>query len=202
MPNNTSSDASSAPKFAPKGNARLLLEYGPLILFFLVNYQFGIYWGTGVLVVSTLIALIISWMRDRHIPKLLAFGCLAVVIFGALTLIFEDETFIKIKPTVVSLIFASGLLLGLLARRNPLKAMLGEAVPFDVPDSAWRKLTMLWIAMFSSLAGANEVAWRTLSTDAWVTFKVFGLTGISLFFGVIFATLLSRYASPEGDKKS
>ena len=196
------SDHASSSDTPKKGGSKLILEYGPLVLFFIVNAKFGIYWGTGVLVVSTLIALAVSWVRDRHIPKLLAFGCAAVVFFGALTLIFEDETFIKIKPTVVSLIFAGGLLIGHLMGRSPLKMILGDTMAFDLPDQAWRKLTVLWILMFSTIAGANELAWRTLSTDDWVTFKVFGLTGISLFFGVIIAVFLSRYSLTENDTKS
>lgn len=186
--------SSSSPK---KGGSKLLLEYGPLILFFVVNAKFGIYWGTGVLVVATIIALAVSWVRDRHIPKLLAFGCAAVVLFGALTLIFEDETFIKIKPTVVSLIFAGGLVLGQVMGRQPLKAVLGDTMAFDLPDNAWQKLTYLWIAMFGTIALSNEIAWRSLSTDQWVTFKVFGLTGISLAFGLVIAVFLSRFSLTE-----
>ena len=196
------SEQKQTPQQPQKGGSKFLLEYGPLILFFVVNAKYGIYWGTGVLVVSTLIALAISWVKDKHIPKLLAFGCAAVVFFGALTLIFEDETFIKIKPTVVSLIFAGGLLIGHILGKNPLKMIMGESMSIALPDQAWGKLTMLWIVMFSTVALANEVAWRTLSTDNWVTFKVFGLTGISLFFAVLIAIFLSKYAAQEGNDQT
>lgn len=194
-----SQNTPSGPK---KGGSKLLLEYGPLVLFFIVNAKFGIYWGTGVLVAATVVALAVSWVRDRHIPKLLAFGCAAVVLFGALTLVFEDDTFIKIKPTVVSLIFACGLLLGQLMGRSPLKAILGDTMAFDLPDHAWRTLTMIWIAMFSSIALANEIAWRSLTTDGWVTFKVFGLTGISLAFGIVIAVFLSRFSLADTDAEN
>lgn len=196
------SEQKQTPQQPQKGSSKFLLEYGPLILFFVVNAKYGIYWGTGVLVVSTLIALAISWVKDKHIPKLLAFGCAAVVFFGALTLIFEDETFIKIKPTVVSLIFAGGLLIGHILGKNPLKMIMGESMSIALPDQAWGKLTMLWIVMFSTVALANEVAWRTLSTDNWVTFKVFGLTGISLFFAVLIAIFLSKYAAQESNDQT
>lgn len=89
---------------------KMALEYGPLILFFVVNSFYGIYYGTAVLVLATVVSLAYSWVKTRTIPKFLAFGCAAVVLFGALTLIFQDETFIKIKPTVVSLIIAAGLI--------------------------------------------------------------------------------------------
>jgi intracellular septation protein len=194
MPDQKSS--SPAPK---KDGSRLLLEFGPLILFFVVNAKFGIYWGTAALVLSTVIALIVFWVRDRYIPKLLAFGCAGVVLFGALTLAFNDDTFIKIKPTVVSLIFVAGLLVGHFMGRNPLKAIMGGAMALNLPDRAWRKLTLIWVVMFSTIAAANEIAWRSLSTDGWVTFKVFGLTGISLFFGVVIAVFLNRYTSSGSD---
>ncbi|HCV62666.1 MAG: intracellular septation protein A [SAR116 cluster bacterium MED-G04] len=174
---------------------KMLIEYGPLVLFFVVNSFYGIYIGTAVLVLTTLMAVGYSWVSTRKIPVILAFGCGAVVLFGALTLIFADETFIKIKPTVVSLMIAAGLLIGLVLRRNPLKALLGETMSMELPDRAWFNLTLIWVAMFATIAAANEWAWRNLSTDGWVSFKVFGLTGISLGFGVVIAIYLSQQAS-------
>ena len=173
----------------------MLIEYCPLVLFFVVNSFYGIYIGTAVLVLTTLMAVGYSWVSTRKIPVILAFGCGAVVLFGALTLIFADETFIKIKPTVVSLMIAAGLLIGLVLRRNPLKALLGETMSMELPDRAWFNLTLIWVAMFATIAAANEWAWRNLSTDGWVSFKVFGLTGISLGFGVVIAIYLSQQAS-------
>ena len=173
---------------------RFLVEFGPLLLFFGINALYGIYVGTAVLVAATIAALGYSWFTSRKIPMILAFGCGAVVLFGALTLYFEDETFIKIKPTVVSLIIAGGLLLGLLIRRNPLKALLGDSMSMEMADRDWRSLTLIWVAMFCTIATANEWAWRNLSTDGWVTFKVFGLTGISLVFGAAIAVFLTRRA--------
>ena len=187
---------SSSPQ--KSNNMKLALEYGPLILFFAVNSFYGIYYGTAVLVLATVVSLAYSWVKTRTIPKILAFGCAAVVFFGALTLIFQDETFIKIKPTVVSLIIAAGLIFGQVIGRNPLKAILGDQMQLQLPDHAWRQLTWLWVAMFASIALANEIAWRSLSTDAWVTFKVFGLTGISLVFGVGIAVFLSRHQTDAG----
>ena len=174
---------------------KMLIEYGPLVLYFVVNSFYGIYIGTAVLVLTTLMAVGYSWVSTRKIPVILAFGCGAVVLFGALTLIFADETFIKIKPTVVSLMIAAGLLIGLVLRRNPLKALLGETMSMELPDRAWFNLTLIWVAMFATIAAANEWAWRNLSTDGWVSFKVFGLTGISLGFGVVIAIYLSQQAS-------
>ena len=179
-------------------SSKLLVEYGPLLLFFVVNAFYGIYAGTAVLVAATVAAMGYSWAVSRRVPMILAFGCGAVVLFGAMTLIFEDETFIKIKPTVVSLIIAGALLLGLVLGRNPLKALLGETMSMELADRDWRLLTFIWVAMFAAIAAANEWAWRTLSTDGWVTFKVFGLTGISIGFGVVIAVFLARRGGVGG----
>jgi intracellular septation protein len=186
---------SSPPKISPSLKASL--EYGPLLLFFLVNLKFGIYYGTGVLVAATVISIGLFWFYERQIPKMLAFGCGAVVFFGALTLIFKDDTFIKLKPTVVSLSIAAVLWGGQLMGYNLLKSILGGSMKIDLPDAGWRGLTRLWVLMFTVIAISNELAWRNLSTDNWVTFKVFGLTGLSLVFGVMIAIYLSRYSKSE-----
>lgn len=188
-------------KDKPPSGLKVILEFAPLVLFFIANSQFGIYYGTGVLVIATLISMAILWLRERYIPKILALGCVAVVLFGGLTLVFEDDTFIKIKPTVVSLIIASILVGGVVIGRNPLKAILGDTMKMNLSESAWRGLTRLWVAMFVSMAVANELAWRNLSTDGWVSFKVFGLTGLSLAFGVVMAVFLSRHGSDDSQEK-
>ena len=179
--------------------SRPMLEFGPLILFFVTNYAAGIFYGTAVLVVATVIALGLSWHLDRRIPMVPAIGCVAVVLFGGLTLVTEDEFFIKIKPTVISALFAIGLGAGQLLGRNPLKAMLGGQM--QMQDEGWRKMTYIWMAMFASTAVANEIAWRTLSTDSWVNFKVFGLTGLSLAFAVATVPIITKYQI-ETDKEN
>ena len=167
-----------------------VLEYGPLLLFFIVNAVWGIYPATAALVVTSIGVLAYLWITERRVPLILAFGSAMVVLFGGLTLVFADEVFIKIKPTIVSLFIAGVLLIGTLIGRNPVKMMMGNAMKLD--ERQWKYLTVIWIVMFITVAIANEWAWRNLSTDAWVSFKVFGLTGISLFFGVVMAIFLSR----------
>lgn len=184
---------------AMKPGVKIAVEYGPLVLFFIINARFGIMYGTAVLVAATVLALGYSWVVSRNIPKIPAFGCAAVVFFGALTLFFNDETFIKIKPTVVSLMIAAAIAGGVLLGRNPLKALMGENMAVSMTDRAWRQLSLIWIFMFVTIAAANEWAWRNLSTDGWVSFKVFGLTGVSLFFGVIIAVFISRQHRDEGE---
>ena len=119
--------------------------------------------------------------------------------FGTLTLLTEDEFFIKIKPTVISALFAIGLGIGQLLGRNPLKSLLGGQM--QLADAGWQKMTYIWMAMFATTAIANEIAWRTLSTDAWVNFKVFGLTGLSLVFAVATVPVITKYQIETDEQK-
>ena len=174
-----------------KESYRSLLEMGPLILFFGVNYFYGIFAGTAVLVISTIIALIISWYFFKNIPMLAAFGCVAVVLFGGLTLFFDNDFFIKIKPTVVSLIIALILLFGQFLGKNFLSVVMRSSIKLDT--IGWNKLTWLWIAMFIVMAIANEIAWRNLSTDDWVSFKAFGIPVLSVVFGLFSIPIIKKY---------
>ena len=174
-----------------KESYRSLLEMGPLILFFGVNYFYGIFAGTAVLVISTIIALIISWYFFKNIPMLAAFGWLAVVLFGGLTLFFDNDFFIKIKPTVVSLIIALILLFGQFLGKNFLSVVMRSSIKLDT--IGWNKLTWLWIGMFIVMAIANEIAWRNLSTDDWVSFKAFGIPVLSVVFGLFSIPIIKKY---------
>ena len=174
-----------------KQGFKTLLEMGPLILFFAVNYFYGIFAGTAVLVVSTIISLIVSKLLYKSIPMLAAFGCVAVVLFGSLTLIFDNDLFIKIKPTVVSLIIAGILLLGKVLGKNPLALVMQSSITLE--EEGWTKLTWLWVFMFIVMAIANEIAWRNLTTDQWVSFKAFGIPVLSVFFGLLSLPILKKY---------
>ena len=161
---------------------RALTEYGPLVLFFAANFVFGIMPATAVLVVSTIIAVAIAVWTERRVPWLPVVGAVLVTIFGVLALAFDDAFFLKIKPTVATLLFAAGLAGGLIFGRYFLKTALGSVLSMD--DRGWRNLTVYWIVVFCVMAAANEIAWRNLSTDGWVTFKTFGLTGLSILAGI------------------
>ncbi len=169
---------------------RAYLEYGPLILFFATNYFKGIIWGTAVLVISTLISLSVSWILDKKIPMLAFFGCCAVVFFGGLTLFFNDDFFIKIKPTIMCLLLSLILIVGIFTKRNLLKYMLSSQLSLN--EKGWKQITIIWSLMFLVSGISNEIAWRNLTTDSWVTFKVFGLTGISIFFAILSIPVMTK----------
>ncbi len=177
----------------PPKKGRWLIEYGPLILFFVVNFVAGILFATAALVAATILALGVSWVLDRHIPMMTLLGGIAVTFFGGLTWVLDDPFYIKIKPTVISLLIAVILTGGLLVKRNPLKAMLGSKL--HLSDAGWRQVTWMWAAMFATSALANEIAWRNLSDDGWVTFKLFGLTGISVVFALLTMPIMSKHST-------
>ena len=167
------------------------LRWAHFYFFFGVNYFYGIYAGTAVLVLSTITALIVSWYLFKSIPMLAAFGCIAVVLFGGLTLFFDNDFFIKIKPTVVSLIIALILLMGQFLGKNFLSLVMRSSIKLNI--IGWNKLTWLWIGMFIVMAIANELAWRNLSTDDWVSFKAFGIPILSVIFGVVSIPIIKKY---------
>lgn len=170
---------------------RLLLDLGPLMLFFGTNYMTGDFMlSTKVLIGATIITLIIGWLTQRRLSLMAAVGCIAVAFFGGLSVYFDNEIFIKIKPTILTGLLACLIAGGRLLGRNPLWAIMGSQI--NLTETGWRQISWLWVAMFSTTAIANEIAWRTLSTDDWVTFKAFGITGISLIFMVASFPVLSK----------
>ena len=185
--NDTQKDA------APQGQGRkLLLDLGPLVVFFATNYITGDFMlAVGLLVAATVVALAAGWMLERRISMMALFGCVAVAFFGGLSLYFDNELFIKIKPTVLTVLLAAVIAGGRLLGRNPLGLLMGTQL--RMRDAGWRALSWLWVAMFLTTALANEIAWRSLSTDDWVTFKVFGITAISLLFAVLSVPVMTKH---------
>lgn len=175
---------------------KLMLDLGPLVLFFATNYLTKDFMlAISVLVGATLLSLAFSWFTERRISMMAAVGCAAVTFFGGLSIYFDNELFIKIKPTVFTVILAVVIAGGRMLGRNPLAAIMGSQI--KLTDRGWHLMSWLWVAMFATTALANEIAWRTLTTDGWVTFKAFGITGISLVFMVLTFPVLTKHQIEE-----
>jgi intracellular septation protein len=177
---------------------KLSLELGPLILFFLANARWGIFIATGVFMVAVVAALIASYKLLHRVPIMTVVSAVVVVVFGGLTLLLQNDVFIKVKPTIIYLLFCA-VLLGGLAMGKPLLALVFDSV-FDLTPEGWRKLTWRWALFFLALAVLNEIVWRTQTTDAWIAFKVFGVVPLTFLFMASQYPLLTRYdAKPKAE---
>jgi intracellular septation protein len=172
---------------------KLALDIGPLVLFFAANARFGIFAATAAFMVAVLIALAVAYAKTRRIEIMPLVTAVIVLIFGGLTLVLHDDTFIKLKPTIIYLLFGGTLLGGLLFGKSFLGLMF-ESV-FDLTEQGWRKLTWRWALFFFALAVLNEFVWRNFSTDIWVSFKLFGVVPLTFLFGAAQYPLLQRYAA-------
>jgi intracellular septation protein len=201
---------------------KFALDLGPLLLFFFANARpalfepwlaplipdavatgerSGIFVATAVFMVAILAALVVSYALTRRLPVMAVVSAVIVVVFGGATLFFQNDAFIKLKPTIIYLLF-TGTLVGGLIFRKPLLAMVFDQM-FHLTEDGWRKLTIRWALFFLALAILNEIVWRTQSTDTWVTFKVFGVMPLTFIFAALQYPLLVRYdASPKDEAKS
>jgi intracellular septation protein len=209
MPEQPETKAPLLPEGAPaSGTAlatKLAIELGPLLIFFGTNAAAGIYVATAVFMVATLIALVAAWWRYHRLPVMPLVSGAVVLVFGSLTLYLQDETFIKLKPTIVYVIFAVLLGAGLLLKKPVLELLLGPV--FNLSEEGWRKLTARWAFFFLALAVLNELVWRNFSTNIWVSFKAFGFLPLTFLFALAQMPLMQRYTPPEGtaefpDKRS
>ena len=178
-----------------RGWIRLIIEAGPLAVFFITNARADIFAATGAFMAAVLVSLAASWLLERRIPMMPLVTCFVVMVFGGLTLYLQDETFIKLKPTIIYTIFAVVLGGGLVAGRALLKPVLGLTV--KLTDEGWSKLSLRVAVFFVFLAILNEIVWRSVSTDTWVDFKVFGFMPLTMVFFLAQVRLFSRYAPAE-----
>jgi len=174
---------------------KFALEFGPLLLFFATNWKFNLFVATGVLMVAVVTTLCVSYALLRRLPTMPLVTAVIVVIFGALTLYFENKTFIKIKPTVLYLLFSGALLGGLAFGKLLLPVLFDNAI--QVTEEGWRKLTYRWSFFFIALAALNEAVWRTQSDNFWAGFKTFGVIPLIFLFAIAQAPLIMRYESKE-----
>ena len=171
---------------------KLVLDIGPLVLFFAANSKFGIFAATGAFMAAVLIALTVSYAMTRHIAIMPVVTAVIVLVFGGLTLFLHDDLFIKLKPTIIYVLFG-GTLLGGLALDKPFLSILFDQM-FHLSEEGWRKLTWRWALFFFALAIANEIVWRTQTTDFWVSFKLFGVVPLTFLFGALQMPLINKYS--------
>ena len=172
-------------------------DYGPLIVFFIAYVRFDLMTATAALMAATAVALTLALIFERRVPMMPVITAVIVGIFGGLTLWLDDEMFIKLKPTIVQGLMSAVLLGGLVFGKALLKPVIGTAWPMD--DLGWRRLTFRFGCFFAVMAVVNEAVWRTQSTDFWVTFKVFGLMGLTFVFGMLQMPLLNRHRIDEAN---
>jgi intracellular septation protein len=170
---------------------KLVLDIGPLVLFFAANSKFGIYAATGAFMAAVLIALVVSYVMTRHIAIMPLVTAGIVLVFGGLTIILHDDLFIKLKPTIIYVLFGGTLLVGLALDKPFLSIMFDQM--FHLTAQGWRKLTWRWALFFLFLAVLNEIVWRTQTTDFWVSFKLFGVVPLTFLFGALQYPLLVKH---------
>ena len=182
----------------PSSGARLLIDLGPLLVFFAANFlapvpgAVKIFFATGAFMVAMLAAMLVSQVRYKHISPLLWFSGVMVVVMGGITIWLHDDTFIKMKPTLYYGLVAALLGFGLWTGRPLLKAVLGSAYP-GLDETGWSKLTRNWALFFLGMALLNEGVWRNSSTDFWIGFKLWGAIPLTLLFALANVPMLMRH---------
>ena len=180
---------------------KLAVEAGPLVVFFIVNGRAGIMTATAAFMAATAVSVAASWRLDRRLPLMPLVSGVFVLGFGGLTLLLEDETFIKLKPTIVNLLFAAILFGGQLLNLRLLPKLFDGVL--QLSEEGWRILAWRWCGFFVVLAALNEIVWRTQTTEFWIQFKLFGVLPLTFAFGMAQLPLMNRCrpagAAPEND---
>ena len=192
---------------------KLVLELGPLMVFFFANArgeklaaQFPalsalggpIFIATALFMAATILSLVVSYVIARTLPIMPLVSGAVVLVFGVLTLWLHDDTFIKMKPTIINTLFGSTLLIGLYFGKSFLKIVFDAA--FQIDEAGWKKMTFRWGLFFLFLAVINEIVWRNTTTDFWVTFKVWAVMPITLLFTFSQMPLIMRHSLEKKDE--
>ena len=174
-----------------KSISKLLIDIGPLAVFFIFYSRGDLKSAIIPLMIATIIAVLFSYIMEKKIPIMPTVGAFIILVFGGLTIYFDNEVFFKMKPTIINLLFALILYGGVIVKKPLLKFLLGAAIKLE--DEGWKILTQRWISFFVALAILNEIVWRTQSTDIWVNFKVFGILPITFIFTMTQFPLITKY---------
>jgi intracellular septation protein len=191
-------------KAEPQGGAKLLIDLGPLLVFFLVNFfapvpaVTKIFVATGAFILAMVAAMLFSAIHYRRISPLLWFSGIMVVILGGLTIWLHDRTFIQMKPTVYYGLVTALLTFGLLTDRPLLQRVLGSTYP-GLDDGGWTKLTRNWAVFFAFMAVLNEAVWRNTSWDFWIGFKLWGALPLTFLFAAANIPMLLRHGLMRED---
>ena len=178
-------------KTRPHPLFKLATELGPLLIFFGVNAKFHLFVATGAFMAAIVVALVVSYVVTRHVRVMALVTGIVVLVFGTLTLVMHDETFIKVKPTIIYCLFAGVLGGGLLFDRSYMAVLFDQV--FNLTPRGWRILTARWALFFLGMAILNEVIWRTESTNFWVAFKAFGVIPLTMAFAITQMPLIKRH---------
>ena len=170
---------------------KLLIDIGPLAVFFYFYSKNGLQASILPFMIATVIAVIFSYILEKKIPIMPTAGAAIILVFGSLTIYFDNDIFFKMKPTIINLLFAVILYGGIIFKKLLLKYLLGAALQLE--ERGWKILTQRWIGFFIALAILNEIVWRTQSTDFWVNFKVFGILPITFIFTMTQFPLIKKY---------
>ena len=174
-----------------KSISKLLIDIGPLAVFFIFYSRGDLKSAIIPFMIATIISVLFSYIMEKKIPVMPTVGAFIILIFGGLTIYFDNEVFFKMKPTIINLLFALILYGGVIVKKPLLKLLLGAAIKLE--DEGWKILTQRWISFFIALAVLNEIVWRTQSTDIWVNFKVFGILPITFIFTMTQFSLIKKY---------
>ncbi len=195
------------PKTPMQNNIKMAVDYGPLLAFgatFLVchflklpNKSDALIIASGVLGAASVIALIAGFLAEKRVAWIPLVSCLITIPFSILTVVFKDPIFVKIKMTIVDALIGSLLLGGLMLKKEPLKALLGETL--HLKDAAWPRLTLYYALFYYAMAGINECVWRTQSDDVWVTWKMISIIGGPVAFSIVLLPFLMKNMLPAED---
>ena len=174
-----------------KSFTKILVDIGPLAIFFIFYNRGDLQSAIMPLMIATIIAVLFSYIVEKKIPIMPTVGAGIILIFGGLTIYFDNEIFFKMKPTIINFLFALVLYVGEIIKKPLLKYLLGATLKLQ--EEGWGKLNKRWISFFIALGILNEIVWRTQSTDLWVNFKVFGILPITFIFTLSQFSLIKKY---------